>query len=152
MPRFRFELEGLLLARQSVERERQLDVAKLEQERLAIERRIRSHQQFIAGGKDAVRERLSGSVDVGTLRAHAGETLNHMRAAQQEVITLAGVHQRLDKARARLIEAARDRRAIERLRERRFDEWKTRIEKLEDARLDELAMQIESRKRLDHQE
>jgi flagellar export protein FliJ len=145
--RFRFELEALLTARRNTERERQRAVAVLEQERLTIEARIRAHQGGIVSGKSTVREQLVGSVDVGTLRAHAGRALHHVRAAQQEVVTLAGVQRRLLKARADLVEAARARRAIERLRERRFAAWKARLDKLEAGRLDELAMQIEARKR-----
>ncbi len=146
MPRFRFELEALLTARRSAEREKQLAIAELERERRAEEDAIRRHQAFIIGGKDDMRGCLTGHLDLGSLRLNASETLNHVRSAQQRVLALAGVHRRIDVARAELVEAARSRRAIERLRERRFEAWRMDLEKREAAQLDELAVQAAARR------
>jgi flagellar protein FliJ len=46
----------------------------------------------------------------------------------------------MEAARAGLIEAAKARRAVELLRERRWEEWKFAQEKAETAALDELAV------------
>ena len=46
---------------------------------------------------------------------------------------------RLESAQGRLREASRDRRAIELVRESRFDEWRDAIERREQAALDEIA-------------
>ena len=77
---------------------------------------------------------------------YAGAALQHMRYAQRLVLELAGVHRRLDAARERLREASRKRQAMERLRERRFAEWRAAQEKAETSALDELAVSAAARK------
>jgi flagellar export protein FliJ len=89
---------------------------------------------------------MTGELDVDLMRLHAGATMRLMRDAERMVIALAGVHQRLDAARSELIEATRDRRAVELLRERRFEQWKAAIEKADDAAIDELAVHAAARK------
>ena len=74
-----------------------------------------------------------------TLRLAANASLHVVRKAQQIVLQLAGVHRRLDLARAQLIEAAKRRRAMELLRDRRFAQFKAAENKAETAALDELA-------------
>ena len=81
------------------------------------------------------------------LRRQAATAIAAVRHAQQLTLQLAGVHQRLDTARDRLIEATKDRRAIELLRDRRHAEWKAGLEKAETASLDELAVGRAARER-----
>lgn len=140
MAKFTFSLDPLLKARLAVEQRHQRAVAMIEQERRGIEQRIRDQQRQIAEGKQAVRSGLIGDVDAQGLRQHAAASLHLMRQAQRLVLELHGVHKRLDAARAVLIEAAKARRAVELLRERRWEEWKTAQEKAETAALDELAV------------
>ncbi|MBT8485263.1 MAG: hypothetical protein HKO59_17620 [Phycisphaerales bacterium] len=139
MARFRFRLEALLTARQEIERRHQREVADFERQRRDLEDTLRRHQQFITEGQAALRDRLVGAIEVDKLRTHAGTTLQLMRAAQRLVLEAAEVHQRLEEARARLASAAADRRAIELLRERRYEAWRRKIERAEDALIDELA-------------
>jgi flagellar FliJ protein len=140
MSRFRFALEPLLRARRAVEERVQRRVAEIERERQALEDRLRAQQLHIAQGKRALREGLIGSVNMPGLRLHAADSIQLLRAGHRIVLALAGVHQRLEAARRELVEAARQRRAIEILRERRFEEWKQGMEKSETAALDELAV------------
>jgi flagellar FliJ protein len=147
--RFRFELEPLLTARRHVEHARQRSVAVLDRERLRLESSLRSQQQFITSGKTSLRGELVGALDLGSMRAHASSTIQLMREANRIVIELAGVHKQLDRARAALVEAARERQAIELLKERRFEAWKTKLNKAEDAVLDELAVSAAYRKEPD---
>jgi flagellar FliJ protein len=146
MARFRFRLEPLLRARRLAEQARQRAVAEIERERLTLEDRLRRQQQFISEGKQEMRDRMTGELDVDSMRLHAGATMRLMRDAERMVIALAGVHQRLDAARSELIEATRDRRAVELLRERRFEQWRAAIEKADDAAIDELAVHAAARK------
>jgi flagellar FliJ protein len=146
MARFRFRLEPLLKARRLAEQGRQRAVAEIERERLVIEDRLREQQQFISAGKRSMRDEMTGTLDVDAMRLHAGATMRLMRDAERMVIELAGVHQRLDAARSELIEATRQRRAVELLRERRFEQWKAELEKADDAAIDELAVHAAARK------
>ena len=140
MPRFRFALESLLTARRLAEREQQRVVASIERERLALEESLRRQQQDISSARQSLRDSLIGTLDAHILRLHAASSLQQMRSAQRLVLELAGVHRRLETARSALVEAARARRAIELLRERRFAQWKAALAKAEDQALDELAV------------
>lgn len=139
MAKFVFKLEPLLEARRRREQGRQREVAEVERERLALERMLREHQREIGRGKQELRERLAGPLDMRRLRQGSFASLHRVRKAQQVVLQLAGVHRRLDEARGRLLEATRRRRAIELLRDRRFQQWKTALDKAETAMLDDLA-------------
>jgi flagellar FliJ protein len=144
--KFRFRLEALLRVRRQAEQVRQRAVAELEGRRRDLETALRRHQDQIAAGKRTQCDRLVGRLDVTELRARAGSTIQHMREAQRILLELAGVHRRLEEARADLIEATRRRRAVELLRERRFAAWKKRIDGAENAALDELAVFAAARK------
>lgn len=139
MPRFRFELQPVLDARKRAEDARQLEVAELEAERVALEDGLRRRQRSIVESRSDARDELIGRVDPGRLRATANASLAVMRDAQRTVLELAGVHRRLEAARERLREASRDRRAIEIVRERRFEDWKQAMDRREQAALDEIA-------------
>jgi flagellar export protein FliJ len=146
MGKFRFQLEPLLRLREREERDRQVDVANLERERRVIEERLRAQQASITNGQRELRSTMVGQLDVGALRSHAARSVELDRSARRMVLELAGVHRRLELAREALREARRARRAIELLKERRYEAWKAAIEKAETAALDELAVQRAARK------
>ncbi|MEM9560896.1 MAG: flagellar FliJ family protein, partial [Planctomycetota bacterium] len=58
--------------------------------------------------------------------------------AQAAVVRLAGVYERLDRARLELLEAATARRAVELLRDRRLEAWKRDELRREQLVLDDL--------------
>ncbi len=140
MPRFRFPFEVLLTARRMTERERQRAVAGIERQRLHVEERLRRMQRDIAGSRQELRGALVGTLDAHMLRMHAASSIQQMRQAQRMVLELAGVQRNLETARTALVEAARARRAIERLRERRLAQWEQAQDKIENDALDELAV------------
>lgn len=152
---FRFELETVLRLRRREERDHQREVAGLERERLAIEERIRRIQRAIVSGKQVLREALSrerigdesagtaGGVDVVDLpavRFQAGASLHLVAKAQEAVLALAGVHARLDRARLGLLDASRRRRAMELLRDRRYERWRREQDRRERLELDEIVV------------
>ncbi len=137
--RFRFQLEPVLEVRKRAEEEAQRAVAALERQRLELEETLRRRQEEIRNEKDALRGRLVGELDVRGLRLQAGSSVHLVRKARQAVLALAGLHRRMGEARAALVEAARRRRAMELLRERRYGEWKAGLDKTETAELDEIS-------------
>jgi len=145
MPPFHFNLQSLLDARVRAEQAEQLAVAELERERLRLEDELRRRQADIAAGKGELRGGLTGRLDLRSLRLGAGSTLHVIRSARQLVLALAGVHQRIEAARARLLAATTRRRALELLRDRRYARWKARLDKAEAAALDELALNAAAR-------
>ncbi len=149
MARFVFSLEPVLKARRRSEETFQRDVAGIERERMRLEEILRGHQRSLVSNKDVLRAGLTGLIEVRDLRLQANSSLQVMRRAQQIVLELAGVYKRLEAARNRLIEAARRRRAIEFVRERRYEQWEAALNKAETAALDELAVIAAARKESD---
>ena len=146
MARFRFALQPLLAARCRQEQSCQHAMAQLQRHRLDLEQRLRRYQEVLASSKLDLRGRLVGALDTNALRKHAGQSQQVLRSAQQVVLELAGVQKRMEGARAELLKATTERRAVELLRDRRLAEWKRRIEKAETAALDELAVQAAARR------
>jgi flagellar export protein FliJ len=84
--------------------------------------------------------------DVRAVRLQSGAAVRLGMAAQRAVLELAGVHRRLEGARAELLEAAKRRKAVELLRERRYEEWRTDQNRRELAAVDELAVMAAARR------
>jgi flagellar export protein FliJ len=149
MARFIFKLQAVLTQRQAAERRCQAAVAVLERERAAVEARIRELQRAIVAARDDVRAGLAGgegTLDIRGVRLAAGASLHLVARAQRAVIELSGVHGRLDAARVQLLRAATRRRAVELLRERRYEEWLSEERRREDAALDEIGVMHAARK------
>jgi len=144
MAKFRFTLQPVLEQRLAVERQRQVEVARLERHRFELEGRVREAQGQIEAASGRRREALAsgdgGRVDLEQLRGHAGEMAWWDRRAREGAVELAGVLKRLSGAREALAEAVRGRRAIERLRERRLEEWRSEMARRERAEADELGI------------
>lgn len=140
MPKFRFKLDPVLAMRERTERDRQADLARVQAERQQLEDQLRGIQEQIREGKDLWRTSLTGSVDPRAARQTAGASLHLQARAQRVVLQLAGVHKRLEAARLALVEAAKERRAVELLKERRREEWEKAISRAEDAAVDDLAV------------
>lgn len=142
MARFRFPLAALLEHRSRVEKDHRVAVARAEQARLEAERAVRAQQQSIISIKNDLREALSpgsGSINLREARLQANASLHATLRTQQSALKLAGAMRRVDAARGGLIEAAKERRALELLRDRQFEAWKRRLNKAETIELDDLA-------------
>jgi flagellar export protein FliJ len=157
MPKFRFELEAVLKARLAAERQKQLALARLEQERVQIEDYIRLCQQQIRAETQDLRDHLTSErrvheerwgealpenagVDMRAVKLQANAALQQVGEAQRAVLQLAGVHKRIDRARLDLLEATTARKAVEALKERRFEAWREAQKKSEAAMLDEISV------------
>ena len=140
MARFRFRLETLLEVRRRMERARQGEVAAIERERLELEHAIRARRAAAEAGRADLRRALEpgGPRSVAPVRLQAGAALTLESQTHQLAIRLAGVLRRLEEARGRLLEASRDRRAVERLREKRHEAWKRETARREAVEQDDL--------------
>lgn len=148
MAKFRFTLNPLLKVRRHAEQAHQRTVAQIERQRMEIEQHLRRQQMSISDGRSLLRAGLTGVVDMHSLRLHASSSMQMMRSAQKLVLELAGVHKRLDAARSALIEATKQRRAMEILRDRQLANWKAGIDRRETAALDEMAVIVAARANL----
>ncbi|MBY0310458.1 MAG: flagellar FliJ family protein [Phycisphaerales bacterium] len=143
MPKgFRFNLQPELDRRTRVERDRQIALAAIERDRLVLEERLRAAQRDIGLAKHEVRSRLvGGGVNVPELRMQAAASLHQVGLAQRLAIELAGVYARIEQARAALLKASSDRKGVELIREKRFEEWRQEHLRRENAQLEEVASQ-----------
>lgn len=141
MARFRFELEAALTQRRAAERAQQVAVSMIERERIDSERSMREWNDQLALERLDLRERLEGGDPSGLrlARFQAGAALNLVARLRQGSVRLAGVYARLEKARNELVGLAAGRQAVEKLREQRLSEWKTRRDQKEWSDQDDLA-------------
>lgn len=145
MARFRFSLQAVLQQREWIEIERQRAVAALEDQRLRLENQIRQcHRAIVAERIEQGGFLSQGDLRSARLQAAAAQGLD--AAARRAVLELAGVHQRLETARAQLVEAMKERKAVELLRQRRLDEWNLQQNRRDAAAVDEIAIMQAARK------
>lgn len=140
--RFKFSLETVLEHRRRIEEGHLRIVAAIEQERVAIEERLRALNARLVQSRAELRERFApGAVQggIGSIRMDSSAALRLTVEAQQTAIGLAGVLRRLERAREGLLEAMTARKGVERLRERRLEEWNADQRRRENAELDEMA-------------
>ena len=157
MAKFVFSLASVLKQRLAVERTRQAALAALEAKRVELEDSIRACQRTIEQARESWRDMLGasagpdGSVAAADMRGaglQAAASLAGEAAARKAVIQLAGLHTHLTRARAELAQAMKDRRAIELLRDRKFEEWKLEQRRLETNAMDEIAQRMSGQSRL----
>lgn len=138
MKRFQFKLEPLLRQRKHAERERQRELALLDRRRFEIENQIRSHQRRIVAGKHELGAHLRGRIDTNAIRTHAAMTLQLDANTRLLVLQLSDLYKQIRGARELLIEALKRRKAIEHLRQRRFEAWKYEMDRQEANELDDM--------------
>jgi len=139
MGRFVFKLQTLLDMRKREEDAVLRTLTGLLNRKTSIEERLRRQQIEFMESKQTMRDKMVGVLDTDALRLHAHNSLNVMRAAQTSAIELAGLGNRINHVREQLTSARTKRRAVELLKERRFEEWRRAEERREVADLDELA-------------
>ncbi len=139
MARFRFQLQAVLQHRLRLEQEQQRVVAELESTRATLEGTIRSCQDALVRERSEMRSMLQAA-DMRGVRFQAGAATRIIASAQRAVLELAGVHKRLEAARAVLLEATKRRKAVDLLKERRFEEWRYQQARREAEATDEIAV------------
>lgn len=149
MAKFKFQLEPLLKVRERVERDRQLAVAQLENEKLQIEAAIRERQKSIDAARYAARSALEPgkSINLGHARKNAVAALHYQADAQASTLKLAGLYKRINDARQELTRATAARRAIELIKEQRKQEHQRQQNRKEAELIDELATINAARRR-----
>ena len=122
MRRFQFRLERFLDLRRWKEREWEIALAKVLGECLLLEKRI------VEIGEEIAASRLAGFVD-GTridIEGMARRELYILRLARERERTAATLVERrkeLEKVRAKYLEASKERKVLDKLKERRSDEY-----------------------------
>ena len=143
MSKFHFRLDGVLRHRRHVEQERQRDLAKVQTQVSQLESELRALSDAAQFTTDDLRaHHLTGRLDLGFLAAHRRYMLGVQRKAGALSETLAVLQQQAHEARKNLAEAAKQRKILEKLRERQREQWAADIARRESAETDEIGMQI----------
>jgi flagellar protein FliJ len=142
MARFVFQLDGLLSHRRRLERQRQRDLALAQRDVRVLEEELRRLGESMAATTQEVRRRLTGRLDLAFLAAHRRYIATMQVKGQALVQRLAAMQPVIESRRAALVAAAKDRKAIEKLRERRKEEWVFEQNRRELAELDEVSQQM----------
>jgi flagellar FliJ protein len=140
---FTFKLRAVLRQREVVEQGCQREVAVLEADRVAVKAEMtRLDETLRAALTDLRQNQLRGELNLSFLAAHRRFMFAMQRQAAVLIQKLDAAQKKVDAARVKLAEAAKQRRIIEKLRERQHATWAEAINRKETAAMDEIAMQM----------
>ena len=139
---FKFRLEPLITIRDNVLKEKQAELAKAYEARRALEEKQAELEQELAATVAAGRDTIHGggaiSVDyLLSLRRHEGYLM-----AQQEHIakTIAAVDEEIERRREAVMEAHRELKTVEKLKEKQKEKYNAELAKKETVMMDEIAL------------
>jgi flagellar protein FliJ len=143
MAKFNFQLEGVLRHRRRFEQERQRDYAVAQAQKTKAHEALKTLDERVQqAAKDLRDNHLIGEIDLSFLAAHR----RFMQAMQRQGLALMQEYQLAIKkvavAQAALAEAAKQRKILEKLRERQQTRWADALARKELEQLDEVAMQM----------
>lgn len=143
MAKFRFNLEGVLRHRMQVERDRMRRLAEKQAVVTRLTDELRRMDSDVQSSVADVRDnRLTGRLDLAFIAAHRRFTLAMQRRAVELAKRIVTAQLAVEEAQRGLAEAAKQRKVIEKLREKRFASWCEEQSRKEMAQLDEIGMQI----------
>ncbi len=143
MARFRFNLEGVLKHRLYVEREKQRALAELQGQMAALRAELAEIDNTVRQSTEDLRNsHLTGRLNMGFLAAHRRFVAGMQSKAMDVVQKMARLQVQVEEAQRALADAARNRKIMEKLREKQFERWRAEQAKKEAAALDEVGMQL----------
>jgi flagellar FliJ protein len=143
MAKFVFQLDAVLRHRKMLEEQRMRELGVAQGEMAKLEAELRAIDETTRGVSDDVRDnRLTGTLDMAFLAGHRRYVLAMQRKALALAQRMAAQRQVVDAARARLAEAAKQRKIIEKLKERQHERWKSEQSRKELDQLGEVNMQL----------
>ena len=147
MPKFVFTLEAVLRHRTLAEQERLRDLAVAQAEMARLQGELKAlHDSMQASTRDMKANHLTGSLDVNYLAAHRRYTVATQRKGMMLVQEMARQQRKVDEAQRLLAEAAKERKVLEKLKERHRERWAQEVQQKELAELDEVGMQLSYRR------
>jgi flagellar protein FliJ len=143
MARFVFKLEGMLRQREHAEQQAQRELAVKQRALVELQGHLQQLQEAVQTANTDVRQnRLVGRLDMSFLAAHRRFLTGMQRQAMGLVQRMTIAQRSVDDARAALAEAAKQRKVIEKLREKQLERWRAEQSRRELAELDEIGMQL----------
>jgi flagellar FliJ protein len=145
MAQFRFKLEAVLRQREIIEEQKQRELAMAMRQRMIFMEQLKREQEIISESKKQLSQSLTGRVNLDAVSGFARFSGQTTMRAQQIVNKLASMEPMIEKARQALMEAVRNRKALDLLKEKHKRAWQLRQDRLEAAVLDEMAVQRHAR-------
>jgi flagellar FliJ protein len=143
MATFVFKLHGVLRHREMIEQEKQRAFALAQAQKSAVQAEIKRLDETVQQALIDLRtNHLTGSLNLSFLAAHRRFMLAMQRQGIELMQRLQEKQKNVDAAQTELAEAAKQRKIMDKLRERQQERWQAEISRKETAQLDEVAMQM----------
>lgn len=140
MARFVFKLEPLLRHRRHLEQQRQAEMAVVQRAVVEMEQSLRLLNDQMA---QQLRDNpLTGRLDLAYLAAHRRFSQAMQRKGEGLLQEIAKKHVELERARVALAEAAKERKIVEKLREKHEEAWREDQSRREVAEMDEIGTRL----------
>ena len=141
MHSFTFRFQAVLRQREVIEQQKQRALAKLMHHRNAMVNQLRDMQDTISTSKRQAADELVGTVDLNAIAGIARYSASCALRGNTLVRDLAKLENLVEQARNELIEASKNRKALELLRDRQRQAWELGQRRMEAKRLDEQTTQ-----------
>ena len=143
MAKFTFQLQGVLQHRERLEREKQREFALAQAERVRIQNELKMLDESVQRATDDLRRNhLTGKIDLSFLTAHRRFILSTQRRGVALIETLNTAQKAVDTARHALAEAAKQKKILEKLKERQYQRWVEEQARKEASQFDEMTTQM----------
>lgn len=124
MKKFKFRLQKLLDLREAAEQEIKNELAELLNKQNAVRMRQQGYRNAIARERDSfarkLREKKASYEDIMTFERFYDSTSRAIDISEQEILSM---EDDIQKVRDRLIEASRERKVVEKLKEKKLEEY-----------------------------
>ncbi len=148
MARFTFSLQTLLEIREREEQARQSAVAQLQREMERLQGQLGELDRLAQRNRQELREsHLIGAINVDVIGAYGRFHFSAERQAVGIARQMHWVQQKIDAARALLVEAVKGRRVLEKLRDNQKAAWMAEQLRKEQEALDDVAQSMGLRRR-----
>jgi len=143
MAKFVFQLDGVLRHRTNVEHQRKRELAVIQTQMTVLDNELRAVDASVRSSEEDLRKnRLVGKLDLAFLGAHRRYAFAMQRKAIGIAEKMAAIQVQVDRAKRNLAEASKQRKILEKLRERLYARWREALERRDVAEMDEIAMQL----------
>jgi flagellar FliJ protein len=143
MAKFEFQLEAVLTHRENREKEKQRALAVVQGELTKMHNELMAMDAAVKQANEEMRQNhLVGRLDLGFMGAHRRFLIATQQNAGVLIEAMTGVQRKVDLARRELAAAAKERKVIEKLRERQHGRWMEEMNRKETAEMDEIGMQL----------
>jgi flagellar protein FliJ len=143
MAKFKFKLQGVLRQREHAEQEKMRALAVCLKQEADCQAEIAQLNDSVQKSNDDMRaHHLMGVLDMSFITAHRRFMIAMHRQAASLVQKLANAKQLVVQARQALAEAAKQRKVLEKLRDKQKERWQADIAAKEMRDLDEIGMQL----------